>query len=83
LVLEVAKKYIVAESIFCGSGDTAAFSRRSLIFQRQEKAGGSFFSLTFKKGVEDFSKRLGKTGRFFRCFQKQIGILNGKEKHSL
>jgi hypothetical protein len=42
-VLEVAKKYIIAESIFCGSGDTVAFSRRSLIFQRQEKAGGSFF----------------------------------------
>ncbi len=39
-------------------------------------------SSTFKKKVEGFSQRLGKTGQFFRCFQKQIGILNGKEKHS-
>ncbi len=27
-VLEVAKKYIIAESIFCGSGDTAAFFQK-------------------------------------------------------
>jgi hypothetical protein len=43
------------------------FPRRSLIFQRQEKAGG-LFSSTFKKEV-DFSQRLGETGRFFVIFK--------------
>ncbi len=43
------------------------FSRRSLIFQRQEKAGG-LFSSTFKKEV-DFSQRLGETGQFFVIFK--------------
>ncbi len=41
------------------------------------------FSSTFKKEVEDFSQRLGKTGQFFCCLQTQVGILSGKEKHSL
>jgi hypothetical protein len=81
LVLEVAKKYIIAKSSFCGSGDTAAFFQKKLIFQRPGRTKIS--SSTFKKEVEDFSQRLGKTGRFFRCLQKLIGILSGKEKHSL
>ncbi len=41
------------------------------------------WSSSGRKKQVDFSQRLGKTGRFLRCLQKQIGILNGKEKHSL
>ncbi len=68
--LEVAKKYIIAKSSLLGSLDAAAFfSRRSLIFQRQGRTKIS--SSTFKKEVEDFSQRLGKTGRFFRYLQSR------------
>ncbi len=81
-VLEVAKKYIIAESSFCGSGDTAAFFQKKFWSSSGREKQVDRFSSTFKKEVEDFSQRLGKTGQFFGCLQKLISILSGKEKHS-
>jgi len=67
-VLEVAKKYIVAESGFCGSGNTA-FSQKKFDLP----AAGKSRWIDVKEA--NSSQRLGKTSRFFfRCLQKQIGV---------
>ncbi len=51
------------------------FLRRHLIFQRQGKSRW----IVVKEA--NSSQRLGKTSRFFRCLQKQIGVF--QEKHPL
>jgi hypothetical protein len=40
---KLRRSTLLRKVVFCGSGDTVAFSRRSLIFQWQEKTGGSLF----------------------------------------
>ncbi len=50
---------------------------------RRRFLGRSFDLPAAGKKQVDFSQRLGKTGRFFRCLQRQIGVFNGKEKHPL
>ncbi len=70
-----------------GSGSCEEVHYCGKYFLRQWRYGGVFlkevWSSSGGKKQVDFSQRLGKTGRFFRCLQKQIGILNGKEKLSL
>ncbi len=69
-VLEVAKKYIIAESSFYGSGGTAAFFPEEVWSSSGRKKQVDRFSSTFKKEVEDFSQRLGKTGWFLSLSSK-------------
>jgi hypothetical protein len=47
------------------------FLRRSLIFQRQEKAGGFFTAVRKNKSI------------FLRCLQKQVGVFNWQRETSL
>ena len=68
-VLEVAKKYIIAESSFCGSGDMAAFFQKKFDLP----AAGKSRWIVVKEA--NSSQRLGKTSRFFFVvFKKQIGV---------
>ncbi len=57
-VLEVAKKYIIAESSFCGSGDTA-FSQKKFDLPAVGKSRWIFVK------EANSSQRLGKTSQFF------------------
>ena len=78
---KLRRSTLLQKVFFYGSGDTVAFSRRSLIFQRQEKAGGSFFVDIQKRSWRFFTAARKNRSIFLLSSKADRRFQNGREKH--